>query len=369
MQHSSIYALFIRALPFIFTILFSACSQEVKKTEYTHTIPADATEVSAINLNALAEKAGFKEGANSNLIQELTNLFLKSSSPTLSQEIEKLITHTKESGIDWNAPVYVFKSPTLNTTACVIKVVDLVKLEALIQMLAKENICTLPEKRDQYQSCEIKNANISLAYNDGTILMVYGTTHDQLTKLTPAITRLMGQSADKSIHSVPHFKQMMEQTGDIRVLATPDALPIDIRGVLNWPHGTRLTGYLLFENGRIYAMLQRAGFQGKTQESNQPFHPRNSHELQQAMMSMMHGQPFNIELSSDELLTLTNLRVLMEFSPNDSTIRSLYQLIQMVEVLNLRGDNNRTTFTVVLSEKNQNALKTLVDFAKQFIGL
>ena len=62
MQHSSIYALFIRALPFIFTILFSACSQEVKKTEYTHTIPADATEVSAINLNALAEKAGFKEG-------------------------------------------------------------------------------------------------------------------------------------------------------------------------------------------------------------------------------------------------------------------------------------------------------------------
>lgn len=41
---------------------------------------------------------------------------------------------------------------------------------------------------------------------------------------------------------------MLQQKGDIRLLATPDALPMDVRGVLNWPHGTQLLGYVLFEN-------------------------------------------------------------------------------------------------------------------------
>ena len=162
---------------------------------------------------------------------------------------------------------------------------------------------------------------------------------------------------------------MMQQKGDIRLLATPDALPMDVRGVLNWPHGTQLLGYVLFENGRIYATLQSADFTGETQESNQPFHPQNSRELQQAMMSMIHGRAFNISLTSDELLTLSNLRVLMEYASDEPEINILYMLIMKIEELNLRGDKNRTNFTVVLNEKNENALKQLIDFAKLFAGI
>ena len=63
----------------------------------------------------------------------------------------------------------------------------------------------------------------------------------------------MQQPADKSIRTGKYFTPMMQQKGDIRLLATPDALPMDVRGVLTWPHGTQLLGYVLFENGRIYA--------------------------------------------------------------------------------------------------------------------
>ena len=44
-------------------------------------------------------------------------------------------------------------------------------------------------------------------------------------------------------------------------------------------------------------------------------------------------------------------------------------LIMKIEELNLRGDKNRTNFTVVLNEKNENALKQLIDFAKLFAGI
>jgi hypothetical protein len=87
------------------------------------------------------------------------------------------------------------------------------------------------------------------------------------------------------------------------------------------------------------------------------------------MMSMIHGRAFNISLTSDELLTLSNLRVLMEYASDEPEINILYMLIMKIEELNLRGDKNRTNFTVVLNEKNENALKQLIDFAKLFAGI
>ena len=239
----------------------------------------------------------------------------------------------------------------------------------MLRLLAQEQLCTAPVEAGGYRSVEIKDAGVLLAYNDGTLLGVYGGSTEQLKKLQPAITALMQQPADKSIRTGKYFAPMMQQKGDIRLLATPDALPIDVRGVLTWPHGTQLLGYVLFENGRIYATLQNADFKGNTKESNQPFHPQNSRELQQAMLNMMHGRAFNISLTSNELLTLSNLRVLMEYAPNEPEVNILYQLIMKIEELNLRGDKNRTNFTVVLNEKNENALKQLTDFAKLFIGM
>ena len=74
---------------------------------------------------------------------------------------------------------------------------------------------------------EIKDAGVLLAYNDGTLLGVYGGSTEQLKKLQPAITALMQQPADKSIRTGKYFTPMMQQKGDIRLLATPDALPMD----------------------------------------------------------------------------------------------------------------------------------------------
>jgi len=349
-------------------LVISACSK-VEKTEYTHVIPVNATEVAAIDMKAIIEKAGLNSTDNREMWQKFFNLLLDNSNSPLFKQLESIAEHPEEMGIDWNAPIYAFKASSLHSMAATIKVNDLKKLETLVKTLAEKRFCSPLAKTDGYYTSNIGEAGIQLAFNDGTLLVVYGGSATQLKKLSAAVTALMKQSANKSIHANPFFGPMMKQKGDIRLLATPDTLPFGIRGVLNWPQGTQLSGYFLFENGRIYACLQRADFDGETRESNQPFHPQNTKELQLAMAQMMQGVPFNIELTKEELLTVTNLRALMAFAADEPEVQTLYQLINKIDVLNARGDNNRTTFTVVLQDKKDNSLKQLADFAKQFIGL
>lgn len=285
-------------LPVLLTVLcLSSCSETGQKTEYTHVIPANATEVAALDLKSIVDKAGLNTSDSRATLQKFLGLLLEGGSANLKQEAETLLKDPAESGIDWNAPLYVFEAPTLHNTAITLKIADLKKFEAMLRLLVQEQLCTAPVEAGGYRSVEIKDAGVLLAYNDGTLLGVYGGSTEQLKK------------------------------------------------------------------------LQNADFKGNTKESNQPFHPQNSRELQQAMLNMMHGRAFNISLTSNELLTLSNLRVLMEYAPNEPEVNILYQLIMKIEELNLRGDKNRTNFTVVLNEKNENALKQLTDFAKLFIGM
>lgn len=255
-------------LPVLLTVLcLSSCSETGQKTEYTHVIPANATEVAALDLKSIVDKAGLNTSDSRGTLQKFLGLLLEGGSANLKQEAETLLKDPAESGIDWNAPLYVFEAPTLHNTAITLKIADLKKFEAMLRLLAQEQLCTAPVEAGGYRSVEIKDAGILLAYNDGTLLGVYGGSTEQLKKLQPAITALMQQPADKSIRTGKYFTLMMQQKGDIRLLATPDALPMDVRGVLTWPHGTQLLGYVLFENGRIYATLQNADFKGNTTPS------------------------------------------------------------------------------------------------------
>lgn len=351
----------------VLVLSITACTKSVK-TEYTNVLPANATEVAAVDVKSIIVKSGLSSAEGQQSLQKVLHLLLENGSAALSKQMEALMKDPSETGIDWSAPIYMFNAPSLHSAALAIKVTDLEKLETLFEALVKANICTaLTEESNGYCTTEVRDAGVLLAFNDGTLLAVYGSSSAQLKKLNSAIAVLMTQPSDKSIHANANFKLLEQQKGDIRVLATPDALPFEVRGILKWPHGTQLIGNIVFENGRIYAMLQRAGFTGKTQESNQPFHPKNSRELQQAML-MTQGTPFNIELTSEELLTLTNVRVLMEYASEEPEIQTFYQLIMKVESLNLRGDSNRTQFTLTLNDKSQNSLQQIIEFARQFAG-
>lgn len=208
-------------LPVLVMLLcLSSCSETTKKTEYTHSIPSNVTEMASLDVKSIVSKAGLNDAASKATLQELLGALFENKNAALKEEAETLLQDPAESGIDWSAPVYLFKAPTLHSTAIALKIADLKKFEAMLELFAQEQLCTVPVKVQGYHSVEIKDAGVLIAYNDGTLLGVYGGSSEQLQKLQPAITALMQQPADKSIHANKHFTSMLQQKGDIRLLAT-----------------------------------------------------------------------------------------------------------------------------------------------------
>lgn len=347
-------------------LVLTGCGGELPRTDYTHLLPQNATQVVAVNLESIAQKSGAT--ADPTLRANLWSLLNEQMGKDLSEQTRSYADNPQLAGLNTQAPAYLFKAPKIHAITIAMQLSDLAQWEQCVQALVSDQLLSSPNEADGYRYANLPDAGVQLAYNNGSLLITVTENATELNKLQPAITSLMKQGREQSLADNATFRAMNAQKGDIKLMMTPDGLPFNLRGILNWPHGTQLLGFALFENGRAYAQLQQADFEGDTREGNQPFHPQNASQLQQAMMQMMQGTPFNIELTTEELLTLTNVRVLMEVAPGEPEVNMLYQLLNRIETLNMRGDNHRTRFTLVLKEKNVNALQQLVTFAKTLIG-
>lgn len=151
-----------------------------EKTEYTHSIPSNVTEMASLDVKSIVSKAGLNDAASKATLQELLGALFENKNAALKEEAETLLQDPAESGIDWSAPVYLFKAPTLHSTAIALKIADLKKFEAMLELFAQEQLCTVPVKVQGYHSVEIKDAGVLIAYNDGTLLGVYGGSSEQL---------------------------------------------------------------------------------------------------------------------------------------------------------------------------------------------
>ena len=70
-------------------VLISACSS--KKSEYTNVIPSDASQVIAVNLKSLADKAGTKDKENKEALQKLTDALKSGMNAATFQQLEAVL--------------------------------------------------------------------------------------------------------------------------------------------------------------------------------------------------------------------------------------------------------------------------------------
>ena len=74
-------------LPVLLTVLcLSSCSETGQKTEYTHVIPANATEVAALDLKSIVDKAGLNTSDSQATLQKFLGLLLEGGSANLKKE-------------------------------------------------------------------------------------------------------------------------------------------------------------------------------------------------------------------------------------------------------------------------------------------
>ena len=236
-------------------VLISACSS--KKSEYTNVIPSDASQVIAVNLKSLADKAGTKDKETKEALQKLTDALKSDMNAATFQQLEAVLKDPAKSGVDVNAPIYVFNAPSFPYTTMVAKVQSEDDLLKLLEVTEKEQIISHVAEADGYSFAQI-NKRALLAFTPTTLMVVNYTGTSQLEKVKEGIPALLKQTGENSINSNTAFKKMQKQDGDINMLISPSSLLSAYANPLNYgiSHNIdlkdlKMLGSLSFEKGKI----------------------------------------------------------------------------------------------------------------------
>lgn len=233
-------------------LLASACSQ---KAEYTHAIPANATFVSSVNLSTLSEKAGLGDSDNQALLQKLKESLKSEMDATTYDYIGTLLDDPAQSGIDLQAPIYLFTSRALRQGSFVAKVADKDNVQTLLETLRKEG-----GETEEKENCTLVHTSdgLLLGYNESLLFCLGQQTGPQLPAYKDSLVAWIQQTEAQSFASRPEFKQMQAQKGDIKAIYSYASLPKNYMTITGYrmPKGLDLKDLrfiigLSFEKGSI----------------------------------------------------------------------------------------------------------------------
>lgn len=232
-------------------LLASACSQ---KSEYTNALPMQAETIIAIQPSELADKAEFDKTS----LQKLQDLLKKDTDAAMQEYWETLLNDPTQSGIDFEAPIYLFNiRPVVNSGfIAAAKVADEANVQALVDALQKQGLVSGTTSTDG--SYTLTEGKLLMAYNASTLLMLGAQQGPQVAALKDSIAGWMQQTETQSFASRPEFKQMQQQTGDIKAVYSYASLPKEYRSIAGYrmPKDLDLTDLkfiagLSFEKGSI----------------------------------------------------------------------------------------------------------------------
>ena len=173
------------------------------------------------------------------------------------QQLEAVLKDPAKSGVDVNAPIYVFNAPSFPYTTMVAKVQNEDDLLKLLEVTEKEQISSHVAEADGYSFVQI-NKQALLAFTPTTLMVVNYTGTSQLEKVKEGIPALLKQTEENSINSNTAFKKMQKQNGDINMLITPSSLLSAYANPLNYGisksidlKDLKMLGSLSFEKGKI----------------------------------------------------------------------------------------------------------------------
>lgn len=243
----------------VLIVFASSCSQ---KAEYTHAIPADATQLISINLMTLAEKAGIKDKENKEALNKLTDAMKSGMNATTFQHLESVMKDPAKSGLDMTAPVYFFNSSTFDHATIVAKVSNENDLKTFLEVAQKEQLSTPIASGNGYSFAIIEGQAV-LAFNANTFLAVSCDCSSDLDKVKEGIANLLKQTDANSIVKNSAFKKMQKMSGDINALiASSDLVDAYTKQLkYNLPTNIELKdlmifGSLSFEKGKIEMQIE-----------------------------------------------------------------------------------------------------------------
>lgn len=359
-------------------IFMASCG---KKAEYVNVIPADASSVVSVNLNTLIEKAGLYGKDNEAMRQKLIDALKSETNAATFQQLEKIIKNPAESGIDTDAPVYLFTSESFPYTTVVAKVGNINKLRDLVEMMAKEQISQPLTEEAGFQTAVLTNGNL-LAFNEAAVLFVTVDRKSQVDAAKLAVGNLLKQTQEESIAKTAAFDKMLKAKGAITFFAFMDAIPTAYSRQITagLPSQIELkdlavVGGLAFEKGKITMQFENFSDNKEVnaliKKQEKAITTLNTSFLSYFPESTLAF--FNIGANGEELYNL--LQDNQEFRNNLSVakaeeVKKLFASFNgdiSVGLINVTL-NSAPTFAAYAQVKNGEALKALYDNKSQ-LGL
>ena len=205
-------------------LLTSACSQQ---NEYTNALPMQAETIIAIRPSELADKAEFDKA----FLQELQDLLKKDTDAAMQEYWETLLNDPTQSGIDFDSPIYLFNiRPAVNSGfIAAAKVADEANVQTLVDALQKQGLVSGTTSTDGGYT--LTEGKLLMAYNASTLLMLGAQQGPQVAALKDSIASWMQQTEAQSFASRPEFKQLQQQTGDIKAIYSYASLPKSYKSI------------------------------------------------------------------------------------------------------------------------------------------
>ena len=188
-------------------LLMASCSSE---SEYANAIPKDAAMVMSFDFKTMAEKSGINGKGGEKVVAKLTDALKSGLEGEAYKTAEKIIQNPSESGLSFTDKVYMFITPHSNAFALLAKVDDEGKVEALLEALKNEQICT--ELKSESGCTWTQMGTALCAFNKGTFLLMGSNKGDALS-LKGSLLSLMRQDAENSYVKTTDFGKLKSESG------------------------------------------------------------------------------------------------------------------------------------------------------------
>lgn len=226
-------------------LMLSSC----KRTEYTHAIPADISGIMTIDVKTIAGKSGINEESNASLKQHLVDALKNGLNTETSERLAKVMDKPSKTGFDFSKPIYVFTAKEFDNSPVIdICVDDKGDLTSTLEALSKSQLCTLPQKTDNFKFSVI-NGNLVIAYNRGTALLVR-SSQGMTDVLVSKLNKVMTMEKRKSFAATKAFDALGNEKGNIAFYTTSKAIEAS--------KDFSITGNVNFLNGRILVKLKNS---------------------------------------------------------------------------------------------------------------
>ena len=225
------------------------------KTEYTHALPKNASMVTAMEVDAMARKAGLNGKEGEGIAKRLKALLKDGLQHDAAQLAGRLVDDPSESGLSLDDKVYLFTTPHAEALALLAKVEEEGKVQKLLEALVKENIAT-PLKEES--GCQwTKIGKVICAFNDGTFLLLQPSKGDAMS-MKSTLLSLMRQQEGEGFSSLPEFGKVQAKGNDIASVVNGNAVPRSLTTTLRMGLSANIAlediKYLVtgnFEEGRV----------------------------------------------------------------------------------------------------------------------